>query len=1687
MSEEDSCRDPFEEIAEAFLASYRAGERPSFDDYTTRYPELADKIRKLLPALLMVEQDLSVDEAPKRMARDQTGSALWQLGDYRILREIGRGGMGIVYEAEQVTLGRRVALKVLPRKLSDDPKALERFRREAKSAARMHHTNIVPVFDVGDEGDQSFYAMQLIEGQGLDQVIDELRRICAADRKSARRTPLADEIAVESAGAKRNPGMIAARRNQGDVTQVVESLLSGRLTANRGQEDPASPRTEIQENGTELFDTEPAQQDSTSWANDSVTPTSREGSTSAVLPGGRHVSEIDTSGRRLPFFRSVAQIGRQAAQGLAHAHARGILHRDIKPSNLLLDTAGVVWITDFGLAKSEEDGLTATGDILGTLRFMAPERFRGEGDARSDIYALGLTLYELMTMCPAFASSDRLRLMEQIKNDEPARPRSIDYRIPRDLETIVLKALEKEPNRRYPTAEAMAEDLRRFIADEPIKARQVSTSERYWRWARRNPVIAVLGGVLTALLVATSLGSIWAASYFRTLAAKESFANQKSQLDQKDAITARRLAIEERDRSRQLSANLALEKGIALGDEGRADQGMLWMLESLRIAPEDAEKFRSTVRLNLGAWIGQVHKPLRIYETNPGLDLAFSPEGRSFARSHNPTDDPSGARPVGLWETETGRMLQSFPDAFGPFAFRQDGKVLVAATQDRMFVTAFDLATKRVLWKSPHLPGRVLRWIRFSADGSAIFVECDKGSWNLALVQLNSSTGQPLGEPIPGYGGFDFAPDGTAVVTGNLEHGEQQIDMLDLRSGLRTASWSTGRKNLTDLQFSPDGKSIGVTFKDDLFNGKAFDIQFWDPYRRKPTSQPIWGNEVIYSPSGGFVRVERDFRNAILDVSTLLERGSRFQVGGPSAMHPDGRSILTLFNEERGAMLWQTSADAEPVPERRADNQPFAQRSPGNRKSRGFHPFQGGGLRRDGKLGVLLVEDAGGRELIRSIDPETGRPSGTPARHYPGWIVRSFAFSPDGRWFATASNPLDRVASELRLHDSNTGRLMFPPIPLTNHAAALAFHPDGKILAAGDYNGLVRFWDTATGKEIGRPIPQGEIILGLSYSPDGKILAVGLSHDRTGKPGVRLWDPTTGQPLGDLLPNIDEVSRIVFRPDGGAFLGGSWRNARLWDTKLQRMIGQPMLEESVGPFSPDGRTFLTLGIDGSVKLRDVSTGEVLSTLLKSTSAAKFAAYSGNGGLVAAGFDDGTVRLCDPATTKPIGPARFMRHAVQHLAFSPDGQTVYAIDETGEFRKWPIAEPLVDSNLDDLAVRIEARTGLRMDKSQGISRMDYSAWQERLNELGRMDPAALRLDDGPAWHEPMIREAEQNGNAFAAIWHLDRLIAARPEDWLLFARRARARSLSDKFQQADADYREAERLGSREQVLDFQTHAVIDCTKAERWDEALWYLDRLIAARPDDATLHEERAAVYGKLGREADRKAEIARVFELGADEGLVLPHAEELGRAGRWSEAVDLLARCGRKGAVSRELSQAWSVACLKAGGRADYREASAAILNTHGPNPTVVWNSLSVATALNLGPGALDDYRVPIAWFEKRLDATPTLPPLYRHLFANALGGLLLRAGRIDDAITRLNEGMNATQEQEIPTDWAFLAIAHARKGDLAEARRWLQRITAITTDASGPFWDLQELDILRREAETLILDAMFPKDPFQALVPN
>jgi serine/threonine-protein kinase len=504
------------------------GERVDLGDYTARYPAAADELRELYPAVVMIE-DL------KGEAGDLTGSVaagtflaggapLERLGDYRILREVGRGGMGIVYEAEQESLGRRVALKVLPAQSILDAHQRKRFQREAKAAAHMHHTNIVPVYGVGEHEGMLYYVMQFIPGLGLDDVLAELRRM-----HEAKATPAPGTA----------PGQWAATLTK-DVSaaDVAQSLLTGQLNrpapvagdasdASDGNGAPASHPPAA------AAPPEPAPHPGQLAHAIGVPPRDRTeqvaGSTTAVRRSSQtEKTGLSESGRH--YWLSVARIGIQVADALEYAHSQGILHRDIKPSNLLLDTQGTVWVTDFGLAKAAADGdnLTHTGDIVGTLRYMAPERFNGVSDARGDIYSLGLTLCELLTHRPVFNETDRNKLVKQVTEGASLRPRKLNSAVPLDLETIVLKAIDREPGRRYQRAGGLAEDLRRFIEDKPIKARRVSTAEWLWRWCRRNPAVAALTATVLTLLVVVAAGSTVVALSLQKLAEQEHEAQVKA-------------------------------------------------------------------------------------------------------------------------------------------------------------------------------------------------------------------------------------------------------------------------------------------------------------------------------------------------------------------------------------------------------------------------------------------------------------------------------------------------------------------------------------------------------------------------------------------------------------------------------------------------------------------------------------------------------------------------------------------------------------------------------------------------------------------------------------------------------------------------------------------------------------------------------------------------------------------------------------------------------------------------------------------------------------------------------------------------------------------------------------------------------------------------------------------------------
>ncbi|MCG8409044.1 MAG: serine/threonine-protein kinase [Phycisphaerales bacterium] len=441
MNEPSDHRDPLELLAADFIERFRCGERPSIDEYAQNHPDLAEQIRDLFPTVATLENLKGAGTSSSDLIRGTL--QLERIGDFRIIRELGRGGMGIVYEAEQESLGRRVAVKVMPQQLLLDSIQLKRFEREARTAARLHHTSIVPVFGVGQHGGYHYIVMQYIRGIGLDVVLRKLRRML--EDRAVADTPTSGSATIDPLRIARSLALDATQRSAGTDSD----------------------------------------------------------------------SQAVTSGIGPVYWRGIARIALQAAEALEYAHRQDTLHRDIKPGNLLIDADGMVWVADFGLAKAfDQDGATQTSGIVGTLRYMAPEQLQGKADARSDIYSLGLTLYELATLHPAFVETSKTSLIEAILRGRPKTPRFLISNIPRDLETMILKSIGREPNARYTSAAELANDLRCFIEDRPIRARRATVIERLWRWSRRNPALAALTGTAAALLIAVT--AVTTAAYIHT-------------------------------------------------------------------------------------------------------------------------------------------------------------------------------------------------------------------------------------------------------------------------------------------------------------------------------------------------------------------------------------------------------------------------------------------------------------------------------------------------------------------------------------------------------------------------------------------------------------------------------------------------------------------------------------------------------------------------------------------------------------------------------------------------------------------------------------------------------------------------------------------------------------------------------------------------------------------------------------------------------------------------------------------------------------------------------------------------------------------------------------------------------------------------------------------------------------------
>ena len=495
-------------MVELFTNELRAGRQPSIDAFQKQHPQLANEIHELLSSVAMIESLKKDDLTHTSTARKNTRALqLDRLGDYRIIEEIGRGGMGVVLLGVHESLGRRVAIKVMPAHLAENEKYCERFRREAQAAATLHHTNIVGVFGVGRSEGHHYYVMEYIDGSGLNVVIRGLRSTAIGGTLPPD-APAETQISGQAVGAR-------PTRTETEQTRIGTADETG-----------VSIASEL------TFDL------------DRIPP----------IPAG-------------PLrFRWAADLGAQIADAIHYAHDQGKMHRDIKPANLILDRDGRVWLTDFGLVKTfSDDTMTGLGEIIGTPQYMAPEAFSGTYDRRSEVYCLGLTLYELLALQPAFASSTTTALLRKVTSETITPLRKIDPTIPRDLATIVEKATSRESSRRYESAGQLRDDLRSWMDGRPIAARRAAVHQRLWLWSKRNPW-AAMSAALTVLVAITAT-----TGYFLISSAYDALTVQHSELvDQQKQTRAAQGEAEEnaaRFRDQYLRAESNIEMTLEMFDE----------------------------------------------------------------------------------------------------------------------------------------------------------------------------------------------------------------------------------------------------------------------------------------------------------------------------------------------------------------------------------------------------------------------------------------------------------------------------------------------------------------------------------------------------------------------------------------------------------------------------------------------------------------------------------------------------------------------------------------------------------------------------------------------------------------------------------------------------------------------------------------------------------------------------------------------------------------------------------------------------------------------------------------------------------------------------------------------------------------------------------------------------------------
>jgi WD40 repeat protein/serine/threonine protein kinase len=1176
-------------VLEEYLARLEQGAPPSPEELVHQHPELADRLQEFLASLEFLHRAaLNLHSGDQAEGAVAAAPELGELGDFRIVREIGRGGMGVVYEAEQISLGRRVALKVLPFAGALDPKQLQRFKNEAQAAAHLHHQNIVPVHAVGCERGVHYYAMQFIEGRTLAAVIHDLRQ--------------------------------------------RGGLQAGNSVPSTGYAVPAADTGPRAAFSTELGAKSPA------------------------------------------FFRTVANLGIQAAQALEYAHSQGIIHRDIKPANLLIDSPGNVWITDFGLARAQGDaGLTMTGDLVGTMRYMSPEQAEGQHflvDHRTDIYSLGVTLYELLTLEPAFPGNDRQELLRQITDEEPHSPRQVNPGVPVELETILGKAIAKSREERYATAQELADDLERFLDDKPIRARRPTLLHRLKKWGRRHrPVVwaaavsafAVLAVAVTALAVSN-----------RAINA---------------TLSAETKAKEEKEEALKRSAQMLYFHRIALAEREAAANHWGRVDALLDECPEDLRGWE---------WYYLNHlrhsSPIVLKPNLGGLLCAISPDGRRVAAGGNETSE--NKHDVMVWDIATGQLLfigRGHTDLIGWVAFSPDGCQLASGSRDKT-ARIWDLTgsltpdpsldpspTKRGPGQDAELPLPLRDGRTAGAEGKAkviaprltlvghtkpgIVVAFSPNGRLLATTNPDQTvrlwdtrTGQQL-HCFPGFiaelarlGGnsivrLAFSPDGRHLASGS---GDREIKVWDVNTGQTVLTLRGHQAPVPSVRYSPDGRHLAS-----ICLGRK--VKLWD----LTTGQELWTRpqtqEVAFDRTGQRMAVPQ---GDYVEVLEAVSGRDLIRLEGHASMEmvafsPDGQRLVTA-SRDNTVKVWDASTGHEALTLYAHQDEVYrAEFTPDGQRIISASKY-------DGTLRIWAAprqqEDTRGQFLV--------------LRGY-GGPVPALAFGRDSRLLASASE--DRT---VRVWDAVNGQLLWSRQGHTDRVWTVAFHPEGRRVVSLSSE-QIKFWDASSGQEL-YALPDQTSEGGfwsLSLHPAGHYLAVSCFRAlkvRAVADGAELWSiPAAHEGAG--------IGKVAFSPDGTQLASaGMDRLVKVWDArtgeKLLELKGHTQHRLFALAYTPDGRFLATGGKDRTVRIWDLTTGQTVHVLGQHVDYVLSVAFSPDGRYLAsaAGAD---VKIWDPTTGREVTTLRGHAGRVCSVAFSPDGQRLAAgsgYARKGEVRIWNVA-------------------------------------------------------------------------------------------------------------------------------------------------------------------------------------------------------------------------------------------------------------------------------------------------------------------------------------------------------------------------------------------------------------------------------